>query len=157
MNSSSNSRLPTPKTSQNIFLPSDTVNLSMDSCFINLTFYNEPIDDIFKEFFSIGQAETQGMPGILDSSFNQKPWDVPFKAYEQENGKDIFSDMSDPNTYLERMEIQKQYEIYNIFLMKYSQGMSEPQITDHIAKNYPSHQNIKVTGVRYVLRCKQPS
>ncbi|RKF61439.1 hypothetical protein OnM2_042073 [Erysiphe neolycopersici] len=110
INSNSNSRLPTPETSQNIFLPSDTVNPSMDSCFNNLTFYNEPIDDIFKEFSSIGQAETQGMPGILDSSFNQKPWDVPFKAYEQENGKEIFSDMSDPNTHLERMEIQKKHE-----------------------------------------------
>ncbi|RKF61438.1 hypothetical protein OnM2_042075, partial [Erysiphe neolycopersici] len=110
LNSSSNSRLPTSKTSQNIFLPSDTVNPSMDSYFNNLTFYNEPIDDILKEFSSIGQAETQGMPGILDSSVNQKSLDVPFKAYEQENGKEIFSDMSDPNTNLERMEIQKQHE-----------------------------------------------
>lgn len=50
-----------------------------------------------------------------------------------------------------------QRDIDNIFLLKYGKGMSEPNITDHIAKDNPTHRDVKVTSIRYVLRCKQPS
>ncbi|POS87724.1 hypothetical protein EPUL_000474 [Erysiphe pulchra] len=109
VNSSTNTQLLTPTTSQDTYLPTDLVNSSTDTCISSLTFFNEPIDDIFK-FPSMEQAETQAMPRVFDPSFGQESWDVPLKTHEQENEKKNFSDILDPNTYLEDTQIEEQNE-----------------------------------------------
>ncbi|SZF05942.1 unnamed protein product [Blumeria hordei] len=50
-----------------------------------------------------------------------------------------------------------QVDVDTIFNLKYCQGWSEPKITDYMVANSRSRRNVKVAGIRYVLRNRRPS
>ncbi|CAD6505285.1 BgTH12-00777 [Blumeria graminis f. sp. triticale] len=50
-----------------------------------------------------------------------------------------------------------QVDVDTIFNLKYCQGWSEPKITDFMVANSRSRRNVKVAGIRYVLRNRRPS
>ncbi|RKF76674.1 hypothetical protein GcM1_225035 [Golovinomyces cichoracearum] len=50
-----------------------------------------------------------------------------------------------------------QVDIDTIFWLKYELGWSEPSITDFVARYCQNHKNVKVAGIRYVLRSRRPS
>ncbi|TQS35377.1 hypothetical protein Golomagni_04204 [Golovinomyces magnicellulatus] len=55
------------------------------------------------------------------------------------------------------VEKWSQVDIDTIFWLKYELGWSEPSITDFVAHYCQNHKNVKVAGIRYVLRSRRPS
>ncbi|KHJ32478.1 hypothetical protein EV44_g3328 [Erysiphe necator] len=110
VNESTNIQLSIPEASQNSFLNLNSVNQSTETCGNDLTFFNQPADDILKEFSFAEQAEFQGMPGLLDTSPCQNILDMPLNTNEEKNNTNVVFDDLSPDTCFEGKQNEEQQD-----------------------------------------------